>query len=228
MHVSRSITFGSWVVATSVLSIVATPVFGQSRPAPRSASGPSTALVDSAHPIMQVEEVALKGNTIIFGDPSKPGMYVVRARLAANQTARPHYEDQDRWVTVLQGTLWIGKGDVFRPDKLVQLREGGMAYLPASTHYYQLAGGSDVVLQIIGNGPVKAVHTEVDEKGQPVPEGGPYPVLAASKRRNMPVDPDLIDPDVQDQLDRQAAAKKAAAQGAAKAPAETKTAEPKK
>ena len=38
---------------------------------------------------MQVEEVALKGNTIIFGDPSKPGMYVVRARLTANQTARP-------------------------------------------------------------------------------------------------------------------------------------------
>jgi hypothetical protein len=32
-----------------------------------------------------------------------------------------------------------------------------------------------VILQIIGNGPTKSVHAEVDAKGQPVPIGGPYP-----------------------------------------------------
>jgi hypothetical protein len=148
-------------------------------------------------------------------------MYVFRMRLTASQMARPHYDDQDRWVTVLQGTLWLGKGDVFRPDKLVQLRQGGMAYLPANTHYYEMAGDGDTILQITGNGPVRSVHSEVDEKGQPVPEGGPYPVFAAARRRNMPIDPDLIDPDTQDALDRAAAAKKAAAQGQAKPPATT-------
>jgi hypothetical protein len=216
MNFSRSIAWGSCVAAATVLASVASPAFGQTRPA--STAGP---LVDSAHPLMQVEEVALKGNTNVFGDPSKPGMYVYRMRLNANQTARPHYDDQDRWVTVLQGTLWLGKGDVFRPDKLVQLRQGGVAYLAANTHYYEMAGDGEVILQITGNGPVRSVHSEVDEKGQPVPEGGPYPVFAAAKRRNMPVDPDLIDPDTQDAMDRAAAAKKAAAQAQAKPPAAT-------
>jgi hypothetical protein len=213
------------LVSAVMLASVASPAFGQTRPAgPR--SGSTAPLVDSAHPLMQVEEVALKGNTNVFGDPSKPGMYVVRVRLSANQTARPHYDDQDRWVTVLQGTLWIGKGDLFRPDTLMQLREGGMAYLPANTHYYEMAGDGDVILQITGTGPVKSVHTEVDAKGVAVPEGGPYPVLTAGRQRKMPIDPDLIDPDTQDQLDRQAAAKKAAA-GQAKSPPETKPPAPK-
>jgi hypothetical protein len=228
MNFSRSIAWGSCVAATVVLASVASPAFGQTRPA--STAGP---LIDSTHPLMQVEEVALKGNTNVFGDPSKPGMYVYRMRLNANQTARPHYDDQDRWVTVLQGTLWLGKGDVFRPDKLVQLRQGGVAYLAANTHYYEMAGDGEVILQITGNGPVRSVHSEVDEKGQPVPEGGPYPVFAAAKRRNMPIDPDLIDPDTQDAMDRAAAAKKAAAQAQAKPPAATTPAattapEPKK
>jgi hypothetical protein len=48
-------------------------------------------------------------------------------------------------------------------------------YLPANTRHFDVAGSGDVILQIIGHGPVNAVHAEVDEKGQPVPVGGPYP-----------------------------------------------------
>jgi len=160
---------------------------------------------------MQAEEVPLKGVMSVFGDPSKMGTYIIRTRLTANQQARPHYEDQDRFITVLKGTLWIGKGDVFSPDKLLPIREGGVAYLPANTHYFQVAGDSEVILQISGNGPVKSVHTELDAKGQPVPEGGPYPRLGPPPRQRGYVDPDLLTPEQLEQMEREAAAAKAAA-----------------
>jgi len=187
----------------------ATAMSGQTRPASKApASGP---LIDSARPIMQSEEVMLKGVTPIFGDPAKTGTYIIRTRLTANQEGRPHYEDQDRFITVLKGTLWIGKGDVFSPDKLLPIREGGVAYLPANTHYFQVAGDSEVILQITGNGPVKSVHTEVDAKGQPVAEGGPYPRLGPPPRQRGYVDPDLLTPEQLEQMEREAAAAKAAA-----------------
>jgi quercetin dioxygenase-like cupin family protein len=206
MRFSRRFAWACWGAAIAVLGLV-TPAFAQSRPAPR----PATAVIDATHPIMQVEEVAQTGDTTVFGDASKPGTFVVRKKIAANQTVRPHYDDQDQWVTVLKGTLWLGKGDTFRPDKLLPIREGGVAYLPANTHYFEMSGEADVMLQITGTGPVKSVPTEVDAKGQPVPEGGPYPVFAAGPRKNMPVDPDLLTPEQVEQMERAAAARKEAA-----------------
>ncbi len=208
MIVPRSLRWGLFVVIALVFGSAGSDLSGQTRPAPRpSASGP---LVDGTRNIMQVEEVALKGDTVVFGDASKPGTYILRKKLTANQTTRPGYADQDRWITVLKGTYWVAKGDVFKPDAFLPIREGGLMYLPANTHYFGMAGETDVILQIAGNGPARSVHSEVDAKGVPVPENGPYPVLSAGRRRNTPVDPDLIDPDQLDQMERAAAAKKAA------------------
>jgi hypothetical protein len=227
MTFCRCLAWGSCAMAI-VSSGWATPASGQTRPTPRPASTP---LIDTTHPIMQIEEVAVKGDTLVFGDVSRPGMYVLRKTMAANQIARPHYDDQDRWVTVLKGTLWLGKGDVFKPDALLPIHEGGLVYLPANTHYFEMAGEGETFLQITGNGPVKSVHSEVDAKGQPVPENGPYPSLGGGRRRNMPIDPDLLDADQLDQMERAAAAKKAAAAAAkpkAAEPAAPAAAAPKK
>jgi hypothetical protein len=192
-----------------MLCASATFVSAQTRPVARPVTAPAPSL-DASRSILQVEEMAATGDITIFGDAAKPGMYLLRKRIAANQTVRPHYDDQDRWVTVLKGTLWLGKGDVFKPDSLVPIREGGVAYLPANTHYFEMAGESETLIQVSGSGPVKSTHTELDAKGQPVPVNGPYPVITAGRRRNMPVDPDLLDADQIDQMERAAAAKKEA------------------
>ncbi len=197
-----------WGCAAGAALGVCGAALAQSRPAP-SAGGP---LVDGRHPILQPEELPIAGNTLIYGDPAQAGPYLLRRRLAPNETLRPRVEDRDRLVTVLQGTLWIGRGDVFRPDLLMPVREGGVAFLPAGTHYFGMAGNGVVVLQLTGAGPVKTAHTEVDASGKPVPEEGPYPVIAAGKRPNMPADPDLLDPDQLDQMEREAARRKAAQQ----------------
>ena len=154
-----------WLAAVTIV------VFGQT-PQQKPATGP---LLDDQRRLMEPEQVALTGTTHIFGDPAKSGLYIVRAHLAPNTKSRPRYYDQNRWVTVLKGTWWIGEGEVFRTEKLVAVREGGVMYLPANMKHYDMAGSGNVVLQIVGNGPVRSVHAELDAKGQPVPVGGPYP-----------------------------------------------------
>ena len=199
--------------ALAIVVVCGGALFGQ-QAAPAKPASPATKvagpLIDSNRPILQVEETSLTGTTSIFGDRAKAGPFIVRSRLTANQMARPHYDDQDQFLTVLKGTLWIGKGDVFTPGKMQPVREGGIMYLPANTHFFQVAGDADVIVQITGYGPVKSTHTEVDAKGQAVAEGGPYPALSTPRKRGY-VDPDLLTPDELEQMERAAAAAKAAA-----------------
>jgi quercetin dioxygenase-like cupin family protein len=190
-HVSVAIWLGSLTIAVSAQ----TP---QSKPQ----AGP---LVDSSRLLVQIEQTAPTGTTRVYGDPAQPGMFVSRVALRANTKNRPHYNDQDQIVTVLKGTWWVGKGEVFRQDKLVAVREGGLMYLPAKLTYYDVAGSGDVILQITGVGPVHSTHAELDAAGKPVAVGGPYPedmqegggrrrryALAVQDVNN--VDPDNPDP----------------------------------
>ena len=39
--------------------------------------------------------------TVIMGDPSKPGPYVVRITFPPGAGSKPHFHSQDRFVTVL-------------------------------------------------------------------------------------------------------------------------------
>jgi quercetin dioxygenase-like cupin family protein len=187
------------------LGCVTAAVFGQ---APQQKSPPAGPLLDDKHLTMQAEQVQPNGTTPILGDPAKSGLYVVRTQLAPNAKVRPRYFDQDRVVTVLKGTWWVGEGEVFRPEKVSPVREGGVMYFPANMKHFEVAGSAEVVLQVVGNGPVKAVHAEVDASGQMVAIGGPYPEDAVEEGRGgrygrnrgrrgappPPVDPDQTPP----------------------------------
>ena len=124
-------------------------------------------LVDAKNLVMQPEQAQAGGR--VLGDATKPGMYVVRNRFAPGAGSRPHYHDHDRYITVLKGTWWTGTGDVYKPETMKPIREGGFMFHPAGYHHYDGAKDEDVIVQIIGMGPVQTIRTEVDEKGQPVP-----------------------------------------------------------
>jgi hypothetical protein len=48
---------------------------------------------------------------------------------------------------------------------------GGMMFHPAGLHHYDGAKEEDVIVQIMGMGPVQTIQTEVDEHGNPVTRG---------------------------------------------------------
>src|SRR5262245_36510083 len=45
---------------------------------------------------------------VLFGDPTKPGPYTIRMRFPPNASIRPHTHPDDRQVTVISGTLYLG------------------------------------------------------------------------------------------------------------------------
>jgi hypothetical protein len=103
-------------------------------------------------------------NAVVVGDPSKPGFYVVFTKwLKGNHFSRPHFHPNDRYITVLQGTWWVGSGPKFDPDN-------GTTAMPAGsfvTHFgkqvhWDGAKGEDAVLLIMGEGP--ATSTAAEEK----------------------------------------------------------------
>jgi hypothetical protein len=151
------------LLATAAFSMVVTTMALTAQTPQRA---PVKPLVDADNKRMNPEQGLV--STTVFGDPSKPGIYVIRNRFAPGITSRPHFHDQDRFVTVIKGTWWTDEGDVFRPDKMVPIKEGGFMYHPANFHHYDGAKDEEVVVQIMGMGPVKTVQTEVDASGNPV------------------------------------------------------------
>ena len=129
------------------------------------AAEPPAPLVDGTKTLIMQPEQALTGARVM-GDPAKPGWYVSRTRFAAGSGTRPHYHDQDRYVTVIAGTWWTGAGDIYKPETMVPIKAGGFMFHPAGYRHYDQARDEDVVVQIIGMGPVKTVRTEVEAKGR--------------------------------------------------------------
>lgn len=69
--------------------------------------------------------------SFLDGDPSKPGIYVVRVNYPPNVFTRPHWHGEDRHIVVLKGTWHMGTGDNFDPSKAVPLPVGSYAKHPA-------------------------------------------------------------------------------------------------
>ena len=103
----------------------------------------------------------------ISGDPSKPGIYVIRVKFSPGHMTRPHFHPEDRHVVVLSGTWYMGEGDTFDPARTVPLKAGSYAMHPAMAHHYDGAKDEQVTLQIVGYGPsgTTLVHPEQGHTG---------------------------------------------------------------
>jgi hypothetical protein len=109
---------------------------------------------------LDADEIQL-GN--IYGDPNKPGLYVIRNRFMPGQGSRPHYHNQDRYVTVIKGTWWVAlgpDGDTYNPDKMTPMKPGSFVFHPAYGHHCDGAKDEEVIVQIMGMGPVTTTNLE--------------------------------------------------------------------
>src|SRR5688572_14835574 len=62
---------------------------------------------------------------VLAGDPSKSGMaFTIRAKLPDGYTVPPHWHPTDENVTVLKGTLLIGRGNKIVPKAMEELPAG--------------------------------------------------------------------------------------------------------
>jgi len=90
--------------------------------------------------------------TVVSGDPSKSGLYVVRLKMPAGYMIAPHWHPTDEHVTVLSGTVAIGMGEKFDKATMTKMPVGGYVLLPAEMRHYAMAA-TDAVVQVHGPGP---------------------------------------------------------------------------
>lgn len=75
---------------------------------------------------------------VIDGDPKKPncpGTILIKS--APHTKIPPHALDQDRFATVISGTVYVGIGDTWDDSKLVKLTPGSYWIMPAGVSSFK-------------------------------------------------------------------------------------------
>ena len=97
---------------------------------------------------------------IMAGDPSQAGLYVVLLKLLPGHMNHPHFHPNDRFITVIKGTWWVGTGTKFDPDSTVPLPAGTFVTHFGKQVHYDGAKGEEAVLLIVGEGPATPIPAE--------------------------------------------------------------------
>ena len=97
---------------------------------------------------------------VLFGDPSKPGPYVVRLKWLPGNMSRPHFHPNDRFFVVLSGTWWMGTGTTFDPNATVPAPAGSYVIHYGGKVHYDGAKDEETIIQVWGMGPATSTSAE--------------------------------------------------------------------
>jgi len=100
-------------------------------------------------------------NAVLVGDPAKPGFYAVMTKWHGGHMSRPHFHPNDRYITVLSGTWWVGTGTKYSPDTTTPIPAGSFVTHVGKQIHYDGSKEGDTVLLIMGEGPATSTPAEV-------------------------------------------------------------------
>ena len=98
---------------------------------------------------------------VLVGDPMKPGLYVVLIKWFPHNTSHPHFHPNDRYITVLSGTWYVGTGRKFDPQHMVPMPAGSFVTDLAGQVHYDGARDEPVTIEIVGMGPATMTPAEI-------------------------------------------------------------------
>jgi quercetin dioxygenase-like cupin family protein len=104
---------------------------------------------------------------VLFGDPSKEGLFALRLKLPAGYRVPPHTHPVDEVVTVVSGTLALGMGESADKGKARPLPAGSFFALPPGMAHYVFID-EETVIQISTVGPWGLTY--VNPKDDPRPK----------------------------------------------------------
>ena len=90
--------------------------------------------------------------SVLAGDPSKEGLYVIRLKAPAGYKVPPHVHPNDENATVLSGTFHIGMGGTFDDKKGQTLKTGGFTKVIKGMQHYAWFT-EETIIQVHGMGP---------------------------------------------------------------------------
>jgi quercetin dioxygenase-like cupin family protein len=98
---------------------------------------------------------------VLFGDPTKPGFYMVMNRFKPGAFSRPHFHPNDRFITVIKGTWYVGTGNKWDKDATIPVKAGGAVTHFGKEVHYDGAKDEEVVVLITGEGPGTSTQVEM-------------------------------------------------------------------
>lgn len=115
-----------------------------------------------AHKIVGAEDVPWKAGppslrsgaqaAVLYGDPSKEGLFVMRLKLPAGFMIAPHTHPRPEILTVVSGAFHVGMGNVADESKARRLPAGSFfAFDPGLAHYAYVE--QETVVQLSSTGP---------------------------------------------------------------------------
>lgn len=114
------------------------------------ASMPTVDMPTSLHWVAQPGNFSM---AVLYGNPSKPGFYVMRMKLPANWMFPVHSHPTQENVTVISGTLYAGIGKRVDKAKAMTFPAGSFVAMPAGVLHYAFTKSGPVIIQIDGQGP---------------------------------------------------------------------------
>ena len=93
---------------------------------------------------------------LLLGDPSKHELFAARFRYPNGSRLAPHWHTASVHVTVLEGTLMVGMGDVVDTTRAQAYGPGSFVVFEGGMHHYEWFRG-DVVVHVEGVGPFRTV-----------------------------------------------------------------------
>lgn len=97
---------------------------------------------------------------ILFGDPNKPGYYMYLNKFKPGNFSKPHFHPNDRYITVIKGTWYVGTGNKWDKDATIPVKAGGAVLHYGKEVHYDGAKDEEVIVLITGEGP--GTSTSVD------------------------------------------------------------------
>jgi quercetin dioxygenase-like cupin family protein len=89
---------------------------------------------------------------VLYGDPSKDGMFAMRLKLPKGDRIAPHTHPKPEVLTVISGTFRLGMGETADPTKAQAFPAGSFISLsPGIAHF--AAADDDTVVQLNSTGP---------------------------------------------------------------------------
>jgi quercetin dioxygenase-like cupin family protein len=98
--------------------------------------------------------------SVLVGDPAKPGLYMVLTKWQPGHMSHPHFHPNDRFITVLKGTWWVGTGTKFDPDSTKPMPAGTFVTHFGKQVHYDGAKDEEAVLLVVGEGPATSTPAE--------------------------------------------------------------------
>ena len=103
---------------------------------------------------------------VLAGDPTKTGPFTIRAKMPDGYKVPPHWHPTDENVTVLKGTLMVGRGEQLDPAKAEALPAGSYMRMPKGMRHYAFAKG-ETIIQVHGMGPFEIHYVNAADDPRP-------------------------------------------------------------